>query len=100
MLHNIKNSSERTKKVFAFTLSGVVTLAIFGLWLLFGTPGLFESYEQKQKFTQEKTDESSFMETITIYAGKLEESFMENIKNLGNALNSKFFKGELEYKSE
>lgn len=100
MLSRIKNLSERSKKFFAFTVSGIVTLSLFGAWLLFGTPRLFDSYQAKQKVATEQADKTSFVETLTEYGAYAREAVVHSMKNIGTALNATVFKKELEYKSE
>lgn len=94
MLQNIKSASERAKKVYAFLLSSFITLAIFGLWVMFGNSPWHEP--DRGRIMAEA-------ETVSLFTGVKESvgnfgiETMEYLQNMSSVLGAKFFTGEIEY---
>lgn len=96
MLQNIKSASERAKKVYAFLISGFITLGIFGLWVMFGSSPLHKPDSGR---TMAEVETASLFTGVKDYAGNFGAETVEYVQNMSSVLGAKFFTGEIEYKS-
>lgn len=98
MFQKLRESSERTKKLVALGVSGVVTLGMFWAWLFWGAHSPVQDNRATYTVAQEETP--SVFSGMGHAIGSVFTMLQRSAKEFSASLGVKFFSKEVKYKSE
>lgn len=86
-LRNIRGKPEHHKRIFAASVSALVTGIIFAIWLSVVLPASVSESGEKAAVASRKVKDAGPIETIKRDLGQAYSSLKENIGTLKNSLN-------------